>query len=210
MKNIYILILFTSINWGCTNRPSKLSFFQNMNQYTTFDSIENKSILLGFDKVILKVTNEEKNNVPCYQLSTPENGVFNIKGLIWLKDSVVYINTSNNQCSEKSNDQVLFSFKSKDSTWNVSYDRKHFSSNLNMFKQGRYYDPKLKESLTIFRIEKGVKNESCSMIYFIDASIKYGFVRVFYWDREHEYLIDFLPKQRIKIKRTKPSLYRLE
>jgi len=202
--------LITSMNWGCKNSPAKLSFFQNMNQYTKFDSIENKSILLGFDKIILKVTNKEKNNVPCYQLSSPENGGFNIKGLIWLKDSIVYVDTSEGQCLDKTNDQILFSFKSKDSTWSVSYNRRYLSSNLKVSKQGRYFDPQLKDSLTIFRIEKCIKNTSWSTIYFINASIKYGFVKVFYWDREYEYFIDFLPKQCIRIKRTKPSLYRLE
>jgi len=210
MKKIYLLVLIASINLGCKNSPAKLSFFQNMNQYTKFDSIENKSILLGFDKVILKGTNRDKNNIPCYQLSTYENGVFNINGLIWLKDSIVYVDTYEDQCSDKTNDQVLFSFKCKDSTWSVCYDRRGFSTNLNVSKQGRYFNPQLKDSLTIFRIEKHVKNTSWSTIYFVDVSVKYGFVKVFYWDREHEYFINFLPKQIIKIRRTKPSLYRLE
>jgi hypothetical protein len=178
-----------------------------MNQYARFESVEDKSILIGFDKIILKETTKKHDNVPCYQLCTSDDGAFNINGLVWLQDSVIYIKVSEANYYNTIEDQVLFSFKSKNSKWNVNYNTGNISHYLNISKEGRYYSPSLKDSITVFRLEKGSKMESGSKEYYIDASLKYGFVGIVHWTLDRMYYIDFIPKQKILIKTIKPSLY---
>lgn len=206
MKKIFFLIVIITIIGGCRNNSTKLSFFQTMNQYAKFDSIENKSILLGFDKIILKVTNEKKENAPCYQLCTPDDGAFNIKGLIWLKDSVIHIKVPKADCYNLMEDQVLFNFKSKNSAWEVNYKIKEIPYYLAISKEGRYYNTQLKDSITVFRIAEGMKMASWSKEYYIYASLKYGFVGIAHWTLNHIYYIDFIPRQKVSIKELKPSL----
>lgn len=205
MKKIFFLILILIINWGCGNSPKKLSFFKTMNQYAKFDSIKDRSILLGFDKIILKTTTKKEENVPCYQLCTTDDGAFNIKGLIWLKDSVIYIKVSKAKCHIK--EQVLFNFKSKNSAWNVIYSIGNMPYYLDISKEGRYYSPQLKDSITVFRIAEGTEMESRSKKYYIYASLEYGFVGIAHWDFDRIYYIDIIPKQKILIKKTQPDLY---
>lgn len=207
MKKVSFLILILTISWGCRNSSTKLSFFKTMNQYAKFDSIKDKSILLGFDKIILKSTTNKEENVPCYQLCTTDDGAFNIKGLIWLKDNVIYIKVPKAKSHSMIEDQVLFNFKSKNSAWEVNYDVRVVPHYLNIFKEGRYYNSQLKDSITVFRLEKGSKMESGSTEYYIDASLKYGFVEIVHWTLDRIYYIDIIPKQKILIKKMQPNLY---
>ena len=207
MKKVSFLILILTICWGCRNSSTKLSFFKTMNQYAKFDSIKDRSILLGFDKIILKTTTQMKENAPCYQLCTTDDGAFNIKGLIWLKDSVIYIKIPKAKSHNMTEDQVLFNFKSKNSTWEVNYDVRDVPHYLNISKEGRYYNSQLKDSITVFRLEKGSKMESWSKEYYIFASLKYGFVEIVHWTLDRMYYIDIIPKQKILIKKMQPNLY---
>lgn len=196
-----------AISWGCRNSSTKLSFFQTMNQYAKFESVEDKSILIGFDKIILKTTTKKKENVPCYQLCTSNDGSFDVKGLIWLKDSVIYIKVSKAKYYNILEDQVLFNFKSKISAWEVNYDVRDVPHYLNISKEGRYYNSQLKDSITVFRLKKGSKMESGSTEYYIDASLKYGFIKIVHWTLDRIYYIDIIPKQKILIKKMQPNLY---
>lgn len=200
MKKKYLLILIVVMMVGCRNRPAKLNFFQSMNQYAKVDSIKEKTILLGFDKIILKATNEKKGNIPCYQLLTSDDGLFNIKGLIWLKDSIVYINTSKAKCQDKTTDQVLFNFKRKNLAWTVYYNQENKLHYLNITNEGRYYHPQLKDSVTGFRISTESMNifSECNG-YYINASLKYGFVEFVHWNYDSIYFIDLIPKQKVLI-----------
>ncbi len=110
MKKIFFLFLIVAISWGCRNKSSELSFFKTMNKYAVFDSVKDRSILLGFDKIVLKSTNEKRMNNHCYQLFTNDDGAFNIKGLVWLKDSVIYIEVPKAKSYNIAEEQILFNF----------------------------------------------------------------------------------------------------
>jgi len=204
MKKIYFLFLIVAISWGCRNRSSELSFFKTMNKYAEFDSIKDRSILLGFDKIVLKTTTEKRGNNHCYQLLTNDDGAFNIKGLVWLKDSVIYIEVPKAKFNNLVEEQILFNFQNKNSTWDINYNIGDVPYYLNISKEGRYYSPQLKDSITVFRIAKGMKMASWSKEYYIEASLKYGFVRIVYWTSNRIYYIDFIPRQKVLFKRIIP------
>ncbi|BEH00517.1 hypothetical protein [Bacteroides sedimenti] len=208
MKKVYFLIIIAAINFGCRRASTELSFFKNMNQYAKFDSVKDRSILLGVDSIMLKPI-YYKNNIQYCELLTPNKGVFDIKGIIWLKDSIVYIKTLKGKYLDTIKTQELFDFKAKNKTSEVCY-LNPYPCYLLINMQGRYYNPQLKDSITIFRIEQDLRMGYADP-YYITASLKHGFVEFVHWTSNRTYYIDFLPSQKAYVKVTKKKyLYLLK
>lgn len=206
IKNIFfsnLLVLVISFGLGCKEKNSDLLYFKNMNQPSMFDSIKDKSVLSGFDKIMLKPSKKVKD-LQYYELCSPKKGSFNISGLIWLKDSIVYIRPSQ---ADDFNYQILFDFRDRKSSWHVDYKIGDVQYYLNMHSIANRYDNKLMDRITAFKISKGLSNASWTDDYYLVASIKFGFVQMTYLDDSLQYDIEFFPIQKVsKIKR-QPQKY---
>lgn len=203
-KYTYILALVISLSLGCKDRRSELLFFKNMNQPSEFNLIKDKSVLSGFDKIMLKPSKKVKD-LQYYELCSPKKGSFNISGLIWLKDSIVYIRPSQ---TDDFKDQILFDFRNRKTSWCVNYKIGEVQYYLNMHSIANRYDNKLMDRITAFKISKGLRIASWTDDYYLVASLKFGFVQMTYLDDSLQYDIEFFPIQKVsKIKR-KPDIYR--
>jgi|GEM_PF-3062344 len=212
MKKI-IFLIGVIVFWGsCQNNYKRPNFFVNMTKLSEFDNVDNKSELKGFDRIQLSTTNKKIQGNPCWLLSTPKNGNFDIEGLIWFKDSIVYINTKEDKSFNESNNQILFNFGKVDTAWIVNYRRgKGFPPYLIIRKEVRVYNSDIKDSTTVFNVQEHLKN--CSWIvneFLVEVSIKYGFVSLVYWGDDHTYIINFLPTPKLSKKPPKVYLHKLE
>jgi len=203
-----IIIIICIIIWSsCQNTYKKPSFFLNMTKRTEFNSVKDKQCLKGFDRIILNATDKKIQNVPCWLLSTPENGNFDIEGLIWLRDSIVYIKSKQDKQINANNNQILFNFGKVDTTWIVNYSRgEGFPPYLEVRKVASHYNSDIKEKTTLFSVQQHLKN--CSWIvneFYVEVSIKYGFVGIVYSDHDYKYIIEFLPTP--KLSKKPPKVY---
>jgi hypothetical protein len=208
MKRIIILIGVIVFWSSCQNNYKRPTFFVNMNKLSEFVNVDNKSELKGFDRIQLSTTNKKIQGNPCWLLSTPENGNFDIEGLIWFKDNIVYINTKEVKYFNESNNQILFNFGKVDTAWIVNYHRgKGFPPYLVIRKEVRINNSDIKDSTTVFNVQEHLKNCSWTVNEFlVEISLKYGFVSIAYRENNYEYIIDFIPVKKFSKKLFKADL----
>lgn len=211
MKKIIILIGIMVFGVSCQNNYDRPTFFVNMAKLSEFDNVDDKSELKGFDRIQLIPINKKKQNIPCWFLSTPKNGYFNIDGILCLRNRIVYISTSKNKSFNIHDSQILFNFNNVDSTWTVNYNGEGFPPYLEIHKEGSHYNSEIKDSTSVFRVQKHLKN--CSWIvneFLVEISLKYGFATIVYLDKSNKNTINFLPIPKFSKKPYKANLNKLE
>jgi len=191
--NKIIFVLFLLL-FACCSHKLPLKFFRNMNEYSKFDNVDDRTVLRGIDATI--VTQSCKNE---YFLSTLENALFNIEGSIFLKDSTIYIRTKNSD--SKDSIQILFNFRqdepkrlyySKDGISYFSsppnfleYSRNEVRYSMIITNMGSRFDSRIDDYIVDFMIRKNenkIGEEYRESRFHLDISLKWGIVNLFYWD----------------------------
>ncbi|MTK51933.1 hypothetical protein [Paludibacter sp.] len=212
-KTMLLFCILSLLCYSCKSDCQKPDFFQSMVKYPRFDPSIDRSLLKGFDNILL-----EKRKVKgksCWYLSTSRNGYLNIRGYLWAKDSIVYINTTKD-CNPKRN-QILFNFNkvNSDSIWTVFYDCNYGSDTTHLLDVSKlldWYDPAIHEKTRVFHVTEDPYREFDGphlSEFDVAVSLKYGFVIMEYVRPKEKkgYTITVYPNPGLKIfKLTRPYI----
>lgn len=188
---------------GCNPILKKREFFSNMTHYSIFNSAKDKHVLLGFDSVIISKDCYLNDKDNLWTLHSSENSYFNIEGLIWLKDSIVYVkaNESDRKESIYSDSQVLFNFCDSATKWVLKYRRNGVLYFMQIENEKKGFNINACDTVNVFRINKNRFGDGFGREILLQASIKKGFVSVLYLNRGEklDYIIDFLPRPILEV-----------
>jgi hypothetical protein len=169
-------------------------FFKNMNKYSAFKNVSDKTLLCGIDSTIIMSQYKHGNKLTDYFLSTPGNALFNVNGKISLKDSVIYF--SNDFSNNMDSIQILFNFKQKKSEW-IYYSRNEKNYFLSIRNEGNYYNKQIEDNVFIFRILKD-EDRIFEDVFYLEISLKWGIASLIYWEEGYTISIDIINQKIIK------------